>query len=138
MKNYYEILQVSKNAEYDVIDRVYKLLIKKYHPDVSNTNNQKIVEINNAYEILSNPIKRKEYDICLDEYEKKLEFKPKNTANYETIKEENKQKTYISYNIDVLKGFIFKILSIFICCMIIMLVILISTGFNTFKIFFTI
>ena len=33
MKNYYEILEVSENASSEVIERAYKVLAKKYHPD---------------------------------------------------------------------------------------------------------
>ena len=33
MKNYYEILEVSENASDEIIDRAYRVLAKKYHPD---------------------------------------------------------------------------------------------------------
>ena len=66
MNNYYEILEISENASPEVIERVYKLLAKKHHPDL-NPNNQKEAEekfklITAAYDVLSNPEKRKEYD----------------------------------------------------------------------------
>lgn len=64
--NYYEILQVSKNASSAEIKNAYKKLVKKYHPDLykgdKNFAEQKIKEINEAYDILSNPEKKLAYD----------------------------------------------------------------------------
>ena len=64
MKNYYEILEVDKNASDEIIEKAYKTLVKKYHPDLQkNSKNQnKMQQINEAYEILSNDFKRREYD----------------------------------------------------------------------------
>lgn len=64
MKNYYEILEVDKNASEEVIEKAYKTLAKKYHPDLQNNSNcqDKMCKINEAYEILSNDFKRREYD----------------------------------------------------------------------------
>ena len=36
MKNYYELLEVDKNASKEVIDKAYKILVKKYHPDLQD------------------------------------------------------------------------------------------------------
>lgn len=73
MKNYYEILEVNKNASQETIAKVYKFLAKKYHPDANPDNKQeaeeKFKEISEAYEILSNEEKRKEYDEELHNYE---------------------------------------------------------------------
>ena len=73
MKNYYEILEVNKNASQETIAKVYKFLAKKYHPDANPDNKQeaeeKFKEISEAYEILSNEEKRKEYDEELHDYE---------------------------------------------------------------------
>lgn len=71
-KNYYDILQVNKNASPEVIEKVYKILAKKYHPDLqpdSNKQASEIIfkEINEAYETLSNPEKRKQYDESLNQ-----------------------------------------------------------------------
>ena len=54
MKNYYEILEVDKNASEEVIEKAYKTLAKKYHPDLQNNSNcqDKMRQINEAYEIL--------------------------------------------------------------------------------------
>lgn len=63
-KNYYEILQVSPNAELSVITAAYKRLARVYHPDVSKDSEfrQKMTDINEAYEVLSDPVRRAEYD----------------------------------------------------------------------------
>jgi len=64
--NYYEILEVSKTASPDEIKSSYKKLVKKYHPDLykgdKNFAEQKIKEINEAYDVLSNPEKKLAYD----------------------------------------------------------------------------
>ena len=73
MKNYYEILEVNKKASSETISKVYKYLAKKYHPDANPDNKQeaeeKFKEISEAYEILSNEEKRKEYDMELENYQ---------------------------------------------------------------------
>lgn len=74
MKNYYEILEVDVKASKEMIDRAFKLLAKRYHPDTKSDEKkewaeEKFKEINEAYEILSNEENRKKYDIELD-YEK--------------------------------------------------------------------
>ena len=56
MKNYYEILEVDKNASNDIIKVAYKSLVKKYHPDVKDghdkkASEEKIKQINDAYDI---------------------------------------------------------------------------------------
>ena len=40
MKNYYEILEVNENASKEVIDKAYKVLAKKYHPDLQEEKNK--------------------------------------------------------------------------------------------------
>ena len=44
MKNYYEILEVDRNASKEIIEKAYKTLAKKYHPDVQEQNQKKIAE----------------------------------------------------------------------------------------------
>lgn len=77
MKNYYEILEVDIHASKEIIDKAFKVLAKKYHPDTQEENKKvwaesKFKEINEAYEILSNEEKRKEYNTEL-EYAKNSE-----------------------------------------------------------------
>jgi tetratricopeptide (TPR) repeat protein len=62
--DYYEYLQVSSNADQETIERVYRLLAKKYHPDNQNTGNiDKFNILTKAYETLTDPVKRAAYDI---------------------------------------------------------------------------
>ncbi|MGM0445085.1 MAG: molecular chaperone DnaJ [Bacillota bacterium] len=64
-KDYYDILGVSKDASQKEIKKAYRKLAKKYHPDMNdgeNKSSEKFKEISEAYEILSNPDKRKRYD----------------------------------------------------------------------------
>ena len=64
-KNYYETLGVDKNASQDDIKKAYRVLVKKYHPDLHPGDAaaaEKFKEINEANEVLSDEKKRKEYD----------------------------------------------------------------------------
>jgi len=65
-RDYYEILGVSKNASEDEIKKAFRKLARKYHPDVSSDNpkdaGEKFKELNEAYEVLSSPERRQQYD----------------------------------------------------------------------------
>lgn len=63
-RDYYEVLGVDKNASDADIKSAFKKLAKKYHPDVSKEENaaEKFKEIGEAYAVLSDPEKRKQYD----------------------------------------------------------------------------
>jgi curved DNA-binding protein CbpA len=61
--DYYEDLQVSPNADLETIERVYRLLAKKYHPDNSVTgNSDKFNIITSAYKVISDAEKRAAFD----------------------------------------------------------------------------
>ena len=64
--NYYDVLGVSKNASQDEIKKAYKKLAKRYHPDIYPGDisfaEKKMSEINVAYDVLSNPKSKAEYD----------------------------------------------------------------------------
>jgi molecular chaperone DnaJ len=61
-KDYYEILGVSKDASQDEIKKAYRKMAHKYHPDKKEGDEKKFKEANEAYQILSDPQKRKQYD----------------------------------------------------------------------------
>ena len=63
-KDYYEVLGVSKDATDAEIKSAFRKLAKKYHPDVSTEENaaEKFKECQEAYAVLSDPDKRRQYD----------------------------------------------------------------------------
>lgn len=64
-KDPYQILQVIQKAEQEVIDAAYRGLARRYHPDINSSGdaNERMKEINWAYEILRNPETRRAYDL---------------------------------------------------------------------------
>lgn len=60
-KDYYEILGVSKNSSEEEIKKAYRVLAMKYHPDRGG-DSEKFKEVNEAYQVLGNPEKKKRYD----------------------------------------------------------------------------
>lgn len=61
--DFYEILQISSNADLETIERIYRLFAKRYHPDNTISGNaDKFNSITEAYRLLSDPEKRAAYD----------------------------------------------------------------------------
>lgn len=70
-KDYYKVLEVDKKASDADIKKAFRKLARKYHPDVNPNNKEaeaKFKEINEAYEVLGDPEKRKQYDTMGDSF----------------------------------------------------------------------
>ena len=119
-KNYYEILEVDKNASKEIIDKTYKILVKRYHPDLQDAETkkqyeEKIKKVNEAYSVISNEYQRSEYDkqleereVSKEEYEKILKENillkeqisklVNDRQNIEKINREKQEQAYKDYN----------------------------------------
>jgi curved DNA-binding protein len=77
-RDYYEILGIQRSVAQDEIQRAYRKLARKYHPDVSKAANaeDKFKEINEAYEVLKDPEKRKMYDQLGPNWRSGQDFRP--------------------------------------------------------------
>ena len=63
--DYYEVLQVSPNAEQETIQRLYRVLAQRYHPDNRETGNEsRFRELSEAHGVLSDPARRAQYDVA--------------------------------------------------------------------------
>jgi curved DNA-binding protein CbpA len=63
-QDHYEVLQISKNADADTIQRVFRLLARRFHPDNPHTGNAaRFRQIHEAYIVLSDAEKRAAYDV---------------------------------------------------------------------------
>jgi len=79
-KDYYKILGVARTASEDELRKAFRKLARQYHPDVAKTNKaqaeDKFKELNEAYEVLSDPAKRKKYDELGPNWRQGSEFHP--------------------------------------------------------------
>ena len=67
-RDLYEDLQLSPHASQETVERVYRLLAKRYHPDNQETGDaQRFSEVHNAYEILTDPARRAAYDVTYEQ-----------------------------------------------------------------------
>ena len=63
-EDYYDVLQIGTNAEPETINRVYRMLAQRYHPDNQQSGNESRFRIiTEAYAVLSDPEKRARYDV---------------------------------------------------------------------------
>ena len=77
-RDYYRTLGVAREAPADNIKKAYRKLARKYHPDVSKEPDaeKRMKEVNEAYEVLSDPEKRAAYDQLGKNYQPGQEFRP--------------------------------------------------------------
>jgi curved DNA-binding protein CbpA len=69
--DYYEVLQVSTSAEPETINRVFRMLAQRFHPDNQQTGNEsRFRTIFEAYSVLSDPEKRARYDVLYQQHRK--------------------------------------------------------------------
>ena len=78
-KDYYKVLGISKSASADDIKKAFRKLARKYHPDVNPGDKkaeEKFKEINEAYEVLSDPDKRNKYDTLGPNWQEQFGYQP--------------------------------------------------------------
>lgn len=71
-RDYYDILGLKKDASHDEVRKAFRKLARKYHPDVAknkDTAEEKFKELNEAYEVIGDPEKRKKYDALGPDWE---------------------------------------------------------------------
>ncbi len=95
MINFYDLLGVSSNATKEEIKSSYRNMVKKYHPDVNNSEEaQKVIRsLNEAKTTLLDDIKRKEYDELLQGINNSKQFSKEKSETY-TAKQEEYKETY--------------------------------------------
>lgn len=103
MKNYYEILEVNKKASKEVIEKAYKVLVKKYHPDLytgqkKNYAEEKIKEINEAYSVLTDEFMKEQYDSELEKQEQAELYKKYNQKQADNNLNDNVQSNINNVN----------------------------------------
>ena len=96
MINYYEVLEVSEKASKEVIEKAHKALAKKYHPDLNQDNlkeaEQKMKEINEAFEVLMDDSKRSNYDSILAK-KREIEQRKASYSSQKTSSPNSNQQT---------------------------------------------
>ena len=97
MKDYYGILEVNEKASQEIIEKAYRTLVKKYHPDLYSSiekieAEKKLKDINEAYNILSDNFLRSQYDLELQKERNRIQMNNnafdqnafhQNTQNYQ-------------------------------------------------------
>jgi curved DNA-binding protein CbpA len=112
-KNYYHMLGINQTASFGEIKKAFKKLVQKYHPD-KNPNDrekarEKFTEITNMYEVISDPEKRKEYDLYLRLVELGENIRGKNEKE-NSHKYQNSQTNQNYLILEYLKKFSFYII----------------------------
>ena len=61
--DYYELMQIDPKSDFETIQRVYRILAARYHPDHAETGDlERFLRVKEAYKVLSDPERKKEYD----------------------------------------------------------------------------
>lgn len=106
MKSYYEILEISENASPEIIEKAYKTLAKKYHPDIQPRDKifwaeSKFKEITEAYNVLSDSKLRSQYNIkigvgsdVLKQYDSLYSENEKLKQEVDSLKVQNESHKY--------------------------------------------
>lgn len=93
-KTFYDWLEVSPKASSEVIEKAYKTLVKKYHPDLQQSNklkNEEIIKkINESYSVLSDKTKRANYDALLQA----SDYKAQTNIEFQNKQSEIEQEYY--------------------------------------------
>lgn len=102
-KNLYEILEICSNASSGAIKTAYRRLVRKYHPDLNGNDHhcvRKFKEISEAYEILSDTEKKKNYDLLNGFYKEtsQAKYTEANRAYKQTQRDEKQHKTSDSFS----------------------------------------
>ncbi len=101
MKDYYGILEVNEKASQEIIEKAYKTLVKKYHPDLYSSiekreAERKLKDINEAYNILSDTFLRSQYDLELQKQRARARMSEnefvRNNQNYQQNVNQNRNK----------------------------------------------
>lgn len=92
--DYYEILQLGRNADMDTVHRVYRMLAQRYHPDNTESGSaERFRQVLEAYRVLSDPEQRAAYDVAhLDTQKVRWRIFDQNTAIDEFEAEKAKRK----------------------------------------------
>lgn len=91
MKNYYNLLEVNPKASKEIIEKAYRVLVKKYHPDLYQGEERiyaetKVRDLNEAYHVLSDDFLREQYDL---ELQKETQFNNATITNNQNIRQDN-------------------------------------------------
>ena len=74
-KNYYLVLGIASKATLDDIKEAYRRLVKEFHPDHYGENYSPFLAIQEAYAVLSDPVKRKHHDLSVQQHKKNIQQK---------------------------------------------------------------
>ncbi|MBD3638039.1 MAG: DnaJ domain-containing protein [Crocinitomicaceae bacterium] len=97
MLSYYEILQVDENASTEEIKKAYRKLSKVLHPDLHDNSKESNVMFNllhDAYETLSDPVKRSNYDLSRQPEKTSTSSNQSDYTNYHSYTSEKTQSAY--------------------------------------------